>query len=185
MLGRRRTSVPMTISKWVQSAQKLLVDFKAVDLGYPKGANVIYPPDAKGLWQLESLLDLSKQSALRSFWQHCDGFSWPDLHIGYFAYEASHIARMILRGDPLKVVGPDSFTFFPFGSDGGGGHVVSAIPTGEIVHIPSIMPTSNGAFNGTSVAVRKLAPNLESYLMKTLEDLDAFIQHKPKWQYML
>ncbi len=171
---------------WFGAIQEQLSKLRQIDLGFPQGENVLRKgatPEA-----IASLLERSElrpTSQLVRFLQHCDGLSFPDVHVGYFIHEAGKIALGATSGEPREVRDDRRRKIVVFGSDGGGGRLAIESDLGEqVLYLPA-GAVHEGVFDGINAPVRELAADFSGFLQRLLADLTAFVEDRPGWRYMV
>lgn len=162
---------------WRAEMDALLDDFGKQEYSYPLGENQLREPPA----------DLSEApSVLRDLYAECDGFSLPDIHVGYFADSLSRLASASRRGEPSWVSNRGRAEILVFGSDGGGGRFVVELEMGAILYLPSDGGVRDRVYEEVpQLPVRVLAPNVEAFALLLLADVRAHVMGTENHGFMV
>lgn len=167
------------------SAMKhLLAEMKAIDFGYPLGDNVVASPQDPVIAK-ERLAAIGGDAvaAFQSFYACCDGLSLPDVRNGYFIKSIAKLGVSRPDSDPKEVIGEFAGAVLAFGSMGNGGLFVVRRIESDVLYLPP-GPLHDGVYDGRQTQVKRLAPDLNTFLGLLLDDVKAFVRDTPH-QYIV
>ena len=176
----------MDIARWLAHIQPLIENVHALDLGYPIGKHVIFPPaDKTMLAQLLQKTGLDSTLPLVTFYVYCDGISLPDVHNGYFIHSVERILSGLEKGEPTRLATHLTDAIVVFGSDGGGGRFATRTnaPT-EVLYLP-LGSVHNSIFDDERTPAIVLAPGFLAFLSRLEADINAFLADIDGWKYMV
>jgi hypothetical protein len=149
--------------------------------------------ESNGLASPATLEDLASLKArfsgrdltqLLSFYSRSNGATFPDLWNGYFI----HPVRLLLRARediPVRVEGSLSREILPIGSDGGGNLIALSLGLQkDILYLPHGLIEDRIYRDSPPMRMKVLAEDFDGFLNRLLEDLRAFVDGTPGWQYM-
>jgi hypothetical protein len=121
---------------------------------------------------------------LLSFYRRHDGASFPDLWNGYFISPVWHLLRT--RVDiPVRVEGSLGREILSIASDGGGNLMaLSLSQKKDILFLPPGSIRDSIYCDSPQKPMRLLAKDFDGFLERLLEDLRAFVERTPGWQFM-
>jgi len=172
----------MDFSTWKSNAERLLSQLKAIDFGYPLGENVVRESDLDSAFADERRLSEASIHELRSFYEVCDGISWPDVQNGYFLKQRKEIGRTKDEYDPVRVTGATDYDIVVVGSSGTGTFFAIG-NNGEVLSIPSGRIEKNTYFDKDG-DIQVVASTLSDFAGLLVADLIAFVEDKPGHAYV-
>lgn len=174
----------MNIQSWGSAAKRLLGELQEIDFGTPLGENVLHDPQpADAVQKCIDQLGLQDGRRLVEFYSYCDGFSWPDVHVGYFISPIARLAET-QDGDPTMIVGgSNAGPVQLIGNDGSGRLFVMrkeeqdvlVLPPGEIV---------DGKYDDSDERSIWVAIDLKTFLQLLEDDLKAFVLDTPDHSFL-
>ena len=175
----------MDIKGNVAELRILLDRLPDIDVGYPLGVNKIHPhaqdaelPSAA----CEKIKCLNARKELTSFYGYCDGFSLPDVHVGYFVKQAEKLAPD-RSSDPDVLLLEERIAILSVGTTGGGDIFAMNCDSGEVYLLPP-GPVHNGQYIGEGRSVRTIANSLEVFIDRITSDVRAFVVGDAKHSYI-
>lgn len=176
----------MDILTWRTRMEAVLEELRDIDLGYPQDENVLGAAgDPAALAEFVSRAGLDPRAPLVNFYRACSGVSLPDVHVGYFIHEPGLVLRGLEGGEPRRLTGPYAREVLVFGTDGGGGRfALGADGDGEVLYLGE-GAVHDAVFDGEYGQVQTLAPDLNTFLQRLLEDVEAFVDGEEGWEYMV
>ena len=167
----------MDVTLWLTEMARLLNELKEVDIGYPQGSNMLYPPTKEGLEKL--LFKTSTPLSLVIFYQSCGGLDLEDLSNGYFIHSPEIILQGLESGEPTSISGRYAGPIIVFGSDGGGGRFSLRLEENdsEVLYLPSSGSVYSSVYNGEQNSVQIKCGNFNSFLEILKADLSHYIHN--------
>ncbi|MCC7423903.1 MAG: SMI1/KNR4 family protein [Planctomycetaceae bacterium] len=162
-----------------------LTKLASINFGYPIGENRIRAalPDSTQRLQQDSI-PICVSRWLGEFYSQCDGFSLPDVHVGYFVDSLDRVTSHDSTSRPESVLLQNGETpVRAFGSTGGGGLFVVECGTGSVLFLPP-GPLRNAQYDGRSTAVKVVAPEFSEFIRLIVSDVTAFVRSDRKHQYV-
>lgn len=173
----------MTSSR-LPTMQQLLAEMKTIDFGYPLGDNVVASPqDPVIVKERLAAIGGDAVAAFQSFYACCDGLSLPDVRNGYFIQSIAKLGVSRPDSDPNEVIGEFAGAVLAFGSMGNGGLFVVRRIESDVLYLPP-GPLHDGVYDGRQTQVKRLAPDLNTFLGLLLDDVKAFVRDTPH-QYIV
>ncbi len=126
----------------------------------------------------ESRLNAKSIDELRSFYEVCDGVSWPDVQDGYFLNQREDIGQTKDEYDPVRVSGPTEYDITVIGSSGSG-TLFAIDDDGNVLSIPSGKIEQNTYFDTTG-NIQVVANAFSDFAEILLVDLEVFVEDKPE-----
>jgi hypothetical protein len=130
------------LNSWAKRVSDLALRFTdnfGAQFGYPPGENVLVRavPQA-GRHAVQALSSLGVPQDLLRFYAQVERVSLPDLDNGLFIHPADDVADGLTGNQPTQVAGGINGHIVVFGSDGGGGLIVMAVPDGRILMLRGV-----------------------------------------------
>ncbi len=158
---------------------QLIAEMNAIDFGYPLGDNVVaVPQDPVFVEERLATIGGDAVAAFFDFYRCCDGLSLPDIHNGYFIKAIAKLGMSRPDSDPTQVMGDYAGAVLAFGSTGNGGLFVVRRIESDVLYLPP-GPLHDGVYDGRQTQVKRLAPDLNSFLGLLLDDVEAFVRDTP------
>jgi hypothetical protein len=176
----------MDLTAWREQMQRAIDDLADVELLYPKGRHVIFPPAGpRDLEELAVHVKPAVPGELAEFYRMCDGLRLPDVHNGYSIASAASVCRYIRQGEPTRVSDRTPSGVVMFGSDGGGGRfALRTEGQPEVLYLPNWGAVDHGMFDAALAPTEVLAPSLEGFLNRLIDDVRAFTRGDANWNFM-
>jgi len=175
----------MMFQDWCSSVNQLVSRLYEIDFGFPLGENKVAPPQLSRI--VEEVFDhpsLRPFGVLWDYYAHCDGFSLPDVHVGYFIKPVSKLIVVDPESEPTEILGPFAGKVLVIGSTGGGGLFAIRSNVLDVLYLPP-GPLHSGVYDGTQTSARVLASDFTSFLDTVKEDLRAFVEDTPKHRFIV
>jgi len=174
------------LSTWLSDMRLLLEKFKKKDIGYPHQSNDISPPGKEALFKkLLAKTGFDESSQVARFYKSCDGFSLPDVWNGYFIHSTKLTLKFLETG-PFEVTGPLAGKIIVLGSDGGGGlFAIRRDGPGEMLHLHEDGVTGAPIFDGSFNPAKVISVDFFGFLVRVQADLEAYIDDREGWHYMI
>lgn len=176
----------MDMKKWLAEMENQLVSLKNLDLGYPQGNNFILPPDDKNLLdELLKITELKLPEELINFYRECGGVNLPDIWNGYFIFSLAKIIASIQNATlPTKINGTYQGAILVFAADGGGNlFAIHLTKSPVILYLPS-ESIQDDTITHAYLRPKDVSNNFSDFLLRLIEDTQAFIRCDSKWAYM-
>lgn len=166
----------MTIKESVSELRSLRDELMKINFGYPLGDNSVYPLTGvdRSSIVLERIANTTAKEQLMALYAECDGFSFPDVHVGYFIKPSAKLDSFDRSSEPDTLILDDIHSVLPVGSTGGGSLFVVDCETGQVMLLPPGL-LHNGQYNGRGLNVREVANSVEKFLERLVSDVRAFV----------
>lgn len=167
----------MAIDENIAELRRLGDELMEADFGYPLGSNGVAPTIATTLLPtvLDRVTDNASKEQLMSFYSQCDGFSFPDVHIGYFVKPSKKLDSFDRSSEPDTLLLNEPFAVLPIGSTGGGDLFVLDCQAGAVLLLPP-GPLHDGQYDATGLEIREVASSIEQFVKRLTADVSAFVK---------
>lgn len=177
------------LRNWKRSVELELGRLRSIDFGYPLGDNVVFPPVEHARVTDVLVKEFETEpffAEFEEFFGVCNGLSMPDVHNGYFVHSVFDLCaeRHLSKSLPVALTGVETGEIRVFGSDGGGGLFAIRFGSGEVLYL-SAGKVSSGEFYATQNSLSIVAASFGSFLLRFLEDLEAFISNRDQHNFMV
>lgn len=128
----------MTLSERLRRLGALARGLSEADLGYPPGENRVRPsiPSSEVILRL-NLAGLAEIPSLGEFYCACNGFGFPDVHIGCIFKTFDQLLDLDPNVEPYAMdFGDELIPVLPIGSTGGGDLIVLERDRGRLLLLP-------------------------------------------------
>jgi hypothetical protein len=166
----------MAIKNLVMELRDLCERLTHIDFEYPLGQNIVLPPTSADLLYatVDRIKNRNARDQLIALYSECDGFSLPDVHVGYFVKMRSLLDSYDRSSEPDTVLLQSPISVMSFGSTGGGDLFVLDCDDGNVMLLPPGTLLS-GQYDGRGKHVRDLAPDIEAFIERLTSDVRAFV----------
>jgi len=173
----------MDPQRWLGELDALLRQLEELDLGYPQGENSLQlPSDPKLVGLFTERFSGFSLDEFLSFHALSDGAVLQDIHNGIFLHPLAQILEGVEAGEPTRTTGEHAGAILPFGSDGGGERFVLTTD-GGILHLAGGAVRA-ATFDGTNARIRQISGSFNGFLERVLQDVGAFVNQTPGWQFL-
>lgn len=174
----------MLIKDSIAELRRLRDELMEIDFGYPLGDNEVASPGEGKVSAavFDRMANEAARKQLASIYAQCDGFSLPDVHVGYFLKPAAELESYDRDSEPDTLLLNGARGVLPLGSTGGGDLFVIDGQTGKVLLLPP-GPLQDGLYDASGLAVREVAASLEHFIERLLLDVRAFV-HDTEHNYL-
>lgn len=167
----------MLINDSIVELSRLRDELMEIEFGYPLGSDEVFPPRGVGLSSaaLSRIACRSSREQLVSLYSQCDGFSFPDVHVGYFLKPTLKLESYDRSSEPDTLLLNGAHAVLPLGSTGGGNLFVLDGQVGRVLLLPP-GPLHDGQYDASGLDVREVASNIEEFIKKLTSDVRAFVR---------
>lgn len=172
----------MKINSWIANLSKILLEFEAMDIGYPKGQNKVIRRIEKDFPEVE----ISLPRIVRKFYTEVNQVLLPDIYTGYFLISLENIISRSQQGElPTFIQRKNGLeSIISFGTSGGGDIFAVAKKQDSPVYLLPIYGITGGKFDANIHPIYIVAEDFETFLNRLLNDAQAFVQGKTDWDYL-
>lgn len=167
----------MPIKDNIAELRRLRDELMEIDFGYPLGNNEVSPPREVELSPvvLSRIACEATKELLSSLYAQCDGFSFPDVHVGYFLKPTAKLESYDRSSEPDTLLLDGAHAVLPLGSTGGGSLFVADGQAGRVLLLPP-GPLHDGVYDANGLDVREVSANIEQFIEKLTADVRAFVR---------
>jgi hypothetical protein len=175
----------MEIAQWLRDVEVQLEKLrKKESLIYP---NMILPPnESKSLDLLTGAFEEAIPPQILEFYTYCSGLELGEIHNGYWVFTIPFLLDGIKDGSfPTKITDQEgTYSVLTFGKDIGGSYLASCLGDSEEILYLRTGAVIEGVYDGEWNPVVHLADNFHEFLLRLLEDIKAYVDDTPDYEYM-
>lgn len=167
----------MLIEDSIAELRRLRDELMGIDFGYPLGKNEVPLPGKVKISSaaLDRITGEAAREQLASLYAQCDGFSFPDVHVGYFLKPTAKLESYDRASEPDTLLLEGVHEVLPLGSTGGGSLFVLDGQAGSVLLLPP-GPLHDGQYDANCLEVREVATSIEQFIEKLTSDVRAFVK---------